>query len=224
MRKRKRHTFFIKCVCVIVAFIFAHQQLGWAQGGKPVWAIEIPYDVAGTREAVPGTGDDVIIHIQDAHSSLSAQYSIAKLLDTLVTDYDLSFVALEGASGEIDTSLLRTFPDAEIRKDTAAFLMREGRMSAGEFFAVTSEKAITLCGIEDDALYQKNVESFRSVAAERAEQTANIDSLIKQFSALSGTIYSDDMKALNRNCAFHRDGVLSFSDHWKTISFLARKN
>ena len=240
---RKRHAFFIKCICLTVAVIFAHQQVGWTQeGGKPVWAyakpaqglnyrsplpdknIEIPYDVASTQEAAINGGDDVIIHIQDAHSSLSAQYSIAKLLDTLVTDYDLSFIALEGASGDIDTSILRTFPDKKIRKDTAAFLMREGRMSAGEFFTITSEKDITLCGVEDDALYQKNVESFREVASERAGQSANVEKLLKQFSILGEAIYSEDMRTLNKNCALHRDGVLGFSDHWKNISFLAQQN
>ncbi|MBD3296214.1 MAG: hypothetical protein GF392_02460, partial [Candidatus Omnitrophica bacterium] len=112
---KKRHASFIKCVSVLVIALFLNQQIGWAQGGQPVWAqarpadstyakpidlngIKVPNDVAKTQEAFT-SGDDVVIHIQDAHSSLAAQYSIANLLDSLVTNYDLSLIALEGAEG-----------------------------------------------------------------------------------------------------------------------------
>ncbi|MBU0570927.1 MAG: hypothetical protein KJ995_02850, partial [Candidatus Omnitrophica bacterium] len=199
---RKRHIFFIKCVCLIVAFIFAHQQLGWTQGGKPVWVyarpdhsvnhrsslpgknIEVPYDAAGIQEAALDGGDDVIVHIQDAHSSLSAQYSIVKLLNSLVADYDLDFIALEGAKGYIDTSILKTFPDKDIRRKTADLLMREGRMSAGEFFEITNDKDILLYGVEDDDLYRKNVLEFREVAGARAHLVGMVGAFLDQTKAL----------------------------------------
>ena len=126
----------------VVALVFFHTQIGWTEGGRPVWTdarayditaaerlkaagIDIPYDIAQTEEAEILPGRDMVINIQDAHASLSAQHSIANLLDSLVTNYDLSLIALEGASGYIDTSLLKTFPIKKIRDDTAACLVQE---------------------------------------------------------------------------------------------------
>ena len=237
----RRHAFFIKCVSLTLSLIFLHQQLGWSQEGKPVWAyakpmeinqpqdlqkseFEIPYDIADTQSVKKNGGDEVIVHIQDAHASLSAQYSIAKLLDSLVTNYDLQFIALEGSAGYIDTSLLKTFPDKKIREDTASFLMREGRMSAGEFFTITSDREdIQLYGIEDDEIYRENIESFRAVAKERAKQTGDLSSLLEQLNALGEKIFSKDLKVLNDNSVLHREGSLSFSDHWKSISDFTKK-
>ncbi|MBU1784245.1 MAG: hypothetical protein KKG95_02750, partial [Candidatus Omnitrophica bacterium] len=236
---RKRHIFFIKCVCLIVAFIFAHQQLGWTQGGKPVWVyarpdhsvnhrsslpgknIEVPYDAAGIQEAALDGGDDVIVHIQDAHSSLSAQYSIVKLLNSLVADYDLDFIALEGAKGYIDTSILKTFPDKDIRRKTADLLMREGRMSAGEFFEITNDKDILLYGVEDDDLYRKNVLEFREVAGARAHLVGMVGAFLDQTKALEEKVYSGELKILVDKSRRHRAGEFSFTDYWRALSPLA---
>ncbi|MFH1664718.1 MAG: hypothetical protein ABIA77_01055, partial [Candidatus Omnitrophota bacterium] len=97
-------------------------------------------------------------------------------------------------------------------------------MSAGEFFDITCDSEnICLYGIEDEELYRENVESFRRVAAKRAEQTDNLDKFDDQLSALAEKVYSGDLRQLNDNCRLHRDGTLSFSDHWKVIEGLAKK-
>ena len=238
---KRGHIFFIRCVSIVLAVIFLHQQTGWAQGGRPVWAqakamevvaknnieksaFEIPYDLASTDKVKINGGDEVIIQVQDAHASLSAQYSIVNLLDSLVTNYDLDFIALEGAQGYIDTSILRSFPDKDIRKSTADFLMREGRMSAGEFFAITTDAdKVSLYGIEDDALYQENIKSFRGIAENRAKQSGNLTNLINQLDLLSTKICSEELKSLNESCRLHREGKKSFSDHWKELGKCAGK-
>jgi len=235
---KKRNAFFIKCVSILLSIIFFHQQAGWTQEGKPVWteiksydayhekldntSIDIPYDVANTQEALANGGDEVIINIQDAHASLAAQYSIAKLLDSLVANYDLEFIAIEGGSGYIDTSLLKTFPDKKVRDKAANILMEEGHMSAGEFFAVThDESEIDLYGVEDDALYNANVESFRAVAGDRIERVDNINKLLKELENIERKVSSNELYTFSENCARHRDGEFSFSDHWKYIENLA---
>ena len=145
----------IRLVAVTLTIAFIHQDIVWAQEGTPVWSkgqngsfnvktplnnnntlnanIAIPKDVAVTKEVFKGSSGDnkTIINIQDAHSSLTAQESISSILDSLVTNYDLKLVAIEGSSGYIDTSILKTFPDEAIRKNTAKALMAQGKMSAG---------------------------------------------------------------------------------------------
>ncbi|MDD5634740.1 MAG: hypothetical protein PHW46_05655, partial [Candidatus Omnitrophica bacterium] len=236
---KNRHKLLLKIVSVVLSVVFLNDQVGWSQDGKPVWAearpyvaqyptkfntpdINIPYDLAEKEEAVINGGDEVVINIQDAHSSLAAQYSIVNLLDSLVTNYDLSFIALEGSSGKIDTSLLKTFPHKEIRENTARYLMREGLMSAGEFFTITrDEKEVTLFGVDNEALYQANLESFRAVAAERVERVENIDKLLSQMDSLEQIICSEPLRELNASARNHREGKLSFTDYWKIINKFA---
>ncbi|NQT32448.1 MAG: hypothetical protein HQ594_02105, partial [Candidatus Omnitrophica bacterium] len=239
---KKRHAFFIKCVSLTLALIFFHQQLGWSQNGHPVWAqaqpidiayqdkvdtkgLEIPHDIADTQEALINGGDETIINIQDAHASLSAQYSIANLLDSLVTNYDLDLIAIEGATGPVNTSILKSFPDKKVRDSVAESFMVEGYMGAGEFFAtITDNKDIKLYGIENDELYQANLESFREVAAEQAVRLGNISALLTELEALEEKACSSDLKELNSRCALHRKGELSFKDYWSYIQKLSEKH
>ncbi|MFH1878325.1 MAG: hypothetical protein ABH883_05920, partial [Candidatus Omnitrophota bacterium] len=219
-----------KAISIILITVFLNQQAGWAQTGEYAWAqekgyspvsadpgrVHIPYGIGSAREAVSAENADMIIHIQDAHASLSAQYSIAALLDSLVTDYNLSVVALEGASGYVDTSLLKTFPDKDIRKDTAEFLMREGRMSAGEFFAITRDDSeICLYGVEDDELYRANARSFKDAVKRQDLFAGEIASFKKELGALEEVVFSDQIRDFTRKSAGHKRGEISFTAYWE---------
>ena len=103
---------FIKVAAVALTLIFAHQQLGWTENGRPVWAnssntqtgINIPYDIGQIHDKLINGSTEKIIHIQDAHSSLAAQESITNILGKLVSDYDVSMIAIEGADGRLKSA------------------------------------------------------------------------------------------------------------------------
>ncbi|MDD5436712.1 MAG: hypothetical protein PHX20_04120, partial [Candidatus Omnitrophica bacterium] len=118
-----RNKWWMSTIAIILTFCFIYQDIVWAQEGAPVWSkqangsfnvkttplsnnnlnanIAIPKDVAVTKEVYQGSNGDnkTIINIQDAHASLSAQQSISSVLDSLVTNYDLKLVAIEGSTG-----------------------------------------------------------------------------------------------------------------------------
>ncbi|MCK4463315.1 MAG: hypothetical protein KAU58_03285, partial [Candidatus Omnitrophica bacterium] len=212
----------------------------WAQGGTPIWqhakpnielsgkvclnGIKIPYETGTPTNVFSNGGEEVIINIQDAHASLSAQRSIVKILQNLASNYDLDLIALEGAEGPVDISLLKTFPDPEIRRETADYLMREGKMSAGEFFSIVSEKPIKLYGVENNALYKANVEALNRVMESKLECIESIRGVLNTLEALEEKIYSKDLTWLNKNTLLHKDGKLAFTAHWGFISKLAKRN
>ncbi|MDP8298583.1 MAG: hypothetical protein P9L88_01565, partial [Candidatus Tantalella remota] len=237
---KNRHMRIIKVIAVIVIAIFTHQQLVWAQGGEALLGnvvkgtknqydynnyvaegeIEVPYDVAKAGDKYYNGGSETVIQVQDAHASLDAQYSIVTLLDSLVTNYDLQLIALEGAKGYIDTSVLKTFPNKEIRENTADFLMREGRMSAGEFFEITRDNNVRIYGVEDEELYQQNVKSFCAVAENRAALIGDVEAFEAQIRALEGKVYSPRLRDLATKSRLHVQGELGFAEYWKEISSL----
>ena len=169
------------------------------------------------------TSRKTIINIQDAHAYLGAQESISSILDTLVKNYDIKVVAVEGTSGYIDTSLLKTFPDAKVRDNTARNLMKEGRMSAGEFFSITSEKPIALYGIEEDELYKRNVEELRSVCEKAETVGADIEGTTRLLKNMAARLYSEDLKALDGNVSLYKDGKIPFKHLWSVLSPIAAK-
>ena len=229
-----------RTIVLIILFAFLSSNITWAQSGTLIWheakpsiklnsrvylnGIKIPYDAGTAQEAFSSGGNEVVINIQDAHASLTAQHSIVKILQTLATNYDLDLIALEGAEGPVDISLLKTFPDPEIRKDIADYFMREGKMSAGEFFSIVSEKPIRLYGIENSQLYQANIDALNKLMEKKIECIDSIEGLIRTLEALEPKIYSRDLLQLNKNSILHRDGKLSFTAHWDFISKLARRN
>ncbi|UCD55308.1 MAG: hypothetical protein JSV93_00485, partial [Candidatus Omnitrophota bacterium] len=186
--------------------------------------IKIPYDAGTAQEVFSTGGDEVVINIQDAHASLTAQYSIIKILENLVANYDLELIALEGAEGPIDISLLKTFPDPEIRKDIADYFVREGKMSAGEFFSIVSEKPIKLYGIENSQLYQANVNALNNLMEKKMVCLENIQGLLNTLKAIEPKIYSKDLLKLNENSILHQEGKLAFTKHWDFVEKLAKRN
>ncbi|MBU1894388.1 MAG: hypothetical protein KJ983_01045, partial [Candidatus Omnitrophica bacterium] len=208
-----------KLIALTVAVVFLYNQIVWAQGASFQHRnVTVPYNQGSIVDIHSSQGNEVIIHLQDAHASLSAQYSIANLLDSLVTNYDLDFIALEGAEGVIDTSRLKTFPDKAIRKEAADFLMREGRMSGGEFFQITHDKNnIALYGAEEYELYKKNLEDFRKVVKQRENLLPLIKAFGEQIKLLEEKIYSKELLSIITKGREHKNGSLSFIDYWKTI-------
>ena len=102
-----RGKFYVKVIAAVVALVFLHQQIVWAQGGAApaampatrasvntaidresadVCDIDLPYNLAHRDEVYTGASEETIIHLQDAHASLSAQYSLVNLLDVLAKD------------------------------------------------------------------------------------------------------------------------------------------
>ncbi|MFH1798683.1 MAG: hypothetical protein ABH844_05040 [Candidatus Omnitrophota bacterium] len=207
----------IRTIALIVAAVFLYQQVVWAQGETFYRTnVTVPYSSGRIADTYSSQGEEIIIHLQDAHASLSAQYSIANLLDSLASNYDLGLIALEGAEGDIDTSMLKNFPDKDIRAQAADFLMQEGRMSAGEFFQITHDKDnIALYGAEDYELYSKNLEDFREVISEQKDILPMINAFKSQIKFLEETIYSKELFVFITKSREHKNGSLSFIDYWK---------
>jgi len=240
-----RSSLFFKIISLSLVTIFSYHQIIWAAGAVNVVTqkkskffnvsqnntrafnnVEVPYNLANLVETHIAEENKMVIHIQDAHASLDAQYSIVGLLDTLVSDYDLNFIALEGAEGDIDTSIIRSFPDKEIRKATADFLMKEGQMSAGEFFDITrDEKNVVLCGVEDDDLYKKNLEDFRKIIKTRDPILKMITALNLQMHKIEEKVYSEELMNFISLARRHKGELISFSEYWKElINFVEKTN
>ena len=238
MTWRRRNAFFIKCVSIILVFAFIYQDIVNAQGGVPIWATKanggidyngkqvngynIPHDLGSVQDGLENGGDEVIINIQDAHSNFGAQKSIANILDSLVSNYNVKLVAIEGSEGYIDTTLLQALPDKKIKEEAADYLMKQGRISAGEFFSIMSEKPVGVYGIENSSLYVENVKAFRKTVFERLDNEKNIDGLINSLEVLREHIYSKELLSLSKKSLLNKEGKIPFGEYWDELENLSK--
>ena len=237
-----RYKLWIRVISAILIVTFVNQDIIWAQGQAIAPAesyirpsdkrtegvvidprsVHIPRSLAISKDRYHA-GGKTIINIQDAHSSLGAQESIVSILDALVKDYDLKLVAIEGSTGQVDTSLLRTFPVADARREAAEGFMREGRMSAGEFYASTSSTPVTLYGIEDDSLYRKNVAQFCAVSSSRSEACSTLEAMRAWTGAIKEKAYSKKALEIEKRSSSAISGNTQFRQRLKYIRALAHQ-
>jgi radical SAM superfamily enzyme YgiQ (UPF0313 family) len=171
-----------------------------------------------------GRNGETIINIQDCHASLSSQYSIVNVLEELFTEYDLDVVAVEGGSGYVDTSILKSLPDRDLRKKTADMLMKKSYISAGEFFAMTNENDIALYGVEDQGLYRENVDVFRSIYSKRGDCVRAINSLLQAMAGKEAAVYDNDLRRFIFKKQLHLESSISVSVYWKFLQQVSERN
>ncbi|MDD5174211.1 MAG: PEP/pyruvate-binding domain-containing protein, partial [Candidatus Omnitrophica bacterium] len=99
----------------------------------------------------------------------------------------------------------------------------KGKLSAGEFYSVTSNKNVALYGIENKDLYKENIEEFRRVCEAGQRVSKDIRALLKVLNQIQDRIDSPELKALESNSVLKGDGSISFTERWRYVDSLASR-
>lgn len=223
---RSSHSLFLRVISFSVLLAFLCQDLAYgfdSAKADPLTSqkpISIPAQYGTVRKFSGGQGP-LVINIQDAHQKLGAQASIANILESLVSNYNLQLVGIEGADGAVDTSVLSSLPDAKIKKKAGEYLLREGLISAGEFYSIISENPVSLYGVEDDRVYQKNRNVFKKLVEAKPALRRELKILGGTLRALEGKVYNPALKELNLRKMRRASGEMKFNEYWEYFSGLA---
>jgi hypothetical protein len=171
---------------------------------------------------VPGSGKTVI-HIQDAHCNYAAQKSIAEILDYLTTEYGIYAVNCEGAAESYDLSPFTVIPEKDIREKTADFFVKEGVVSAAEYYAVNNPEKVNLWGVEDPDLYLKNLKIYRDSLSHKDEVDRYIKSIGYILDNLKRHIYSDELLELDKYYTGYKEGKIAFKEYILYLISMAHK-
>ena len=118
--------------------------------------LQIPDELGTVKAAHFVEGSKTVFHIQDLHINEAAQIQVARLLDYLNRNLKTNQVFIEGAAGEIAHALISKHPDKKALKLVARALLRQGKITGPEYYALVRNSEIVLSGIESDAGYEKN--------------------------------------------------------------------
>jgi hypothetical protein len=170
----------------------------------------------------PGSGKTVI-HIQDAHCNYAAQRSIADILGYLSNEYGVYAVNCEGAAEGYDLSVFTNIPEKDIRQKTSDFFVREGMVSAAEYYAANNPKKVSLWGVEDPDLYLKNLKIYRDSLAHKPEVDRYIKSIEYLLDNLKRHIYSQALLELDKKYSEYKDSRITFKEYILYLISTARR-
>ncbi len=223
--------FFLVCIFIISTVVYAAENEPTSEAEaqsdpdqtqeiKDIFNLTIPKSWGHIKDIYKGsTGKDtVIVHIQDAHCNYDAQTNISNILAELVANYGVEIAGIEGAAGRLQPELFSTFPDEEIRAQTADYFVRQGKLSGPEALVIKEgfEYPLELYGIEDPKLYADNFNAYRSSLPFTNEARIFFLNLKTYLSQLKMFLYNPDLldfdvqrtafenkkRTLNDYCAF----------------------
>ena len=186
--------------------------------------IFVPEQFGTVEEVFKGSGDRMVIHIQDAHTDPVAQRNISAILDRLLANYDVDAVWVEGASGVIDTALISSFPGARTKDAVAGSFIDAARMSGAEHFSITSGRLIGLFGAEDQKLYDENVDAFKTSWKKRDAVMAALDGMRTSLDALKDKAYPEALKEVDAKKVAFEKGQIPFSEYCTFLKSMCQAN
>jgi hypothetical protein len=213
---------YVKLLALITTFLFTTNVTVFAAPHK-VYKIRVPEEIGQVKERYEGTSDEVVIHIQDAHTSFEVQENVAKLIEHLVVAENLSTVTTESAEGYLDYSFIRDLPGGVAKNKVLRQFLKEGRFTGTEYAQLTSPKSFDLYGAESMELYMKNHEAFVSTISKREEILAQIEQVESILNDLKSPLFSDAVASFDKDLSAYASGDLSFFEYCGKLLMYASK-
>ncbi len=156
--------------------------------------LHLPSDLGSIQhEYRAETGKPFIIYIQDAHAIWDAQNNIQGLIQYFQEKFGVRLIAVEGGTGKMDPTLLRSFPDEFVKKKVLSKYLNRGELSGADMAAVFSPKAGTYYGIEDWDLYQANYLAYLGAMQNQEKALQKLRSLKADLDQSRKQLYSSGL-------------------------------
>lgn len=183
----------------------------------------IPFNIGRITDAYYAGEENIVINIQDLHSHEQTQRNISYILSILDSKFTISDIYLEGASGTVNTSWLSDIKDTVKKQQVLNNLLKSGRLTGGEYFAVQSDKDITLKGLEDKDLYSQNFKRLNNIFNKQTEVKNYISVLNKIFNEKSAPYYSTENRKINKIIRSYKAGKIKTAKYIELLLDKAQK-
>lgn len=166
----------------------------------------------------PSAHTKLLLLIQDTHVNYESQKHVAQLLDRFASDYGLRLVLLEGGSGNANLAYLRGLGSPAARKAVAEEYLQEGILSGAEYLDVVSDHPLVLWGVDDEALYDENVDRFMEVEQLRERLAPQLEQLRQLVDQLRAHTTNEALKAFETQQARFAKQEVAFSVHLRYLA------
>jgi hypothetical protein len=138
---------------------------------------------------------------------------MVKVLEQLIKEKNLRLIMVEGGSGDVSLSFLRDYGDKKKREEVADDYLRRGEISGEEYLDMVSDFDIELFGIEDEALYDENLNNFLQFDSMRLKAVEELENLNSIVAALKPYLYNSEQLDLEAKKSGYAAKNLSLIDY-----------
>jgi len=160
--------------------------------------VKIPDEFGTIIESHRGSNGKLIVHIQDAHANFEGQMNLAHILESLIKDYELNLVLLEGGISNRDFTHLRDRAPLEERKEKAEKLLKEGTLTGEFYLNIASDYPMSFQGIEDRNIYDANLDAMWEVDTFKEAAGSYVDELTGVANIIKERIYNQDLLDIDK--------------------------
>jgi len=157
--------------------------------------VNVPEEFGTVKEIYRGTSEKTIYYIQDAHTSLEAQQSIARIIHFLVQNAQVPVVFEEGYEGKVPSDDYFNFQDPMVKKKTAFFFLDHLRIGGAEYAHILRRKPFRLLGIDPMELYQENIRQYARVEPLQKMIAKDLEALEEKLHALVPRLFPREFYA-----------------------------
>lgn len=177
--------------------------------------IEIPEELGEISQVFenPGSDKTIIIMPQKAMDRYSYEKGIFRTLEYLAKTYGLKLAMPEGASGKLDVSWFKAFPDNEIKAKVSDDFMKKGEITGLEHLMITTEYPIEAWGIEDTALWKKSADLLKTAQPTIGYFLMITDKIKGHILSLREKA-SDPSLELDQAIQSYNEGMLKINDYF----------
>lgn len=174
-------------------------------------------------ESFEGTAPQRIILLQDLHCVPEAQRNMATLLEDLALRQGIQLIGLEGASGRVDPSFLKVFPNRKIREELLDSLLNDGSLSGAEWVAAKGNTRFELWGVESPLLYQRNLDLFSGEQGYKKISLRLLDSIQTPLQEIKRRVLDAETYRLDEAYWKYRLREVSLEKYLPLLMKLAKK-
>ena len=227
--KRKR---FMRVVSLLLIESMLFSSIVFADGGSLSKAdsLSIPKNIGSVKERFQAENDDtLVIHIQDTHTSYSAQKYLAKILEYLNVTYGTDLIAIEGSIGEIETSEFSRFPDKAVKNKVADCFLNEGKIDGAEYLCIVENQGdgndlYKLHGVEVETLYKSNLNAFLRSLPYQKELLYFCDIMNDNVSKIKQHVYGDKLFQFDNIVQQFKNNEINFIVFCQNLMQFAEEN
>jgi hypothetical protein len=193
------------------------------QGAIDPDSITIPEQYGTVIETHKGTNGKLIVHVQDAHCNYEGQMNEARIIESLVKDYDLSLILGEGHINSDDYKYLRDRSSLEDRKEVADGLVRDGYFTGINYLDLATDYPTKICGIEDKNIYDAHIESLWKIDDFKEIASEYVNKLIIAADALKTKVYNEDLLSLDKKKSDYGKGTIDLIEYYEYLYNTAKE-
>jgi len=164
------------------------------------------------------SSDITVINIQDLHCHEQTQHNISEIIKEINDNFPLESIYVEGGYGSIDISWLNRISDENLKNRIIEELLKEGYLSAAEYFAVKNKKNNLLRGLESPALHTENLQRLSAIIQNQPKYKETLADMAKELKILNSQYVNSKNKRFTKYIYKYLNGNID-STKFYTILF-----